>query len=60
MRLSTPWSKYLDIITIQPVKKWRGFNSILLSAPWADSIDIIALQTETQSDRDQPNRTHCP
>ena len=43
MGLSDPRYESLDIIALQPVKKWLGINPMGISAPWADSIDIIAL-----------------
>ena len=44
MRFSDPWSDYLDIIDLKPVKIILGINPMVLSAPWADSLDIIAFQ----------------
>ena len=41
MGLSAPWDDYLDIIDLQPVKKWIGVNPLGLSYPWSKSIDII-------------------
>ena len=45
MGLSAPWVGSLDIISLQPVKKWMGINPMGLSAPWADSLGIIDFHT---------------
>ena len=45
MDLSSPWDDSLDIIALQPVKKWLRINKMGLSSPWANYIDIITLQT---------------
>ena len=44
MGLSSPLDNYIDIITLEPVKKWPGVNPMRLSAPWADSLGIIPFK----------------
>ena len=44
MVFSAPWSKYTDIVALNPVIYCLGINSMGLSLPWANSLDIIAVQ----------------
>ena len=43
MGLSAPKSEYLEIISLQPVKKLIGINPMGLRDSWADYLDIIDL-----------------
>ena len=47
MGLSEPRANYIDIIALQPVKEFLGFNPMELSVPWAEYLDIITFQIDT-------------
>ena len=52
MGLSDPWAESLDIISLQPVKKWIGVNPMGLSAPRINSLVIVFCRQFKKLQRD--------
>ena len=45
MGLSAPRADSLEIIALQPVRKFIGINPTRLIDPWSGALDIINLNT---------------
>ena len=57
MFLISPWTEYIDIIDLHPVKKRQGINTMVLSSPWYDSIEMISLWPVIMFSGENPNGT---